>query len=189
MVHYIKIFATHRPCIVLFYDASESKGQTGLVKNAGNPQTGISSLTLGIKSVLRYIWRGGHTMYLHTYFPFIYETLTPTCTIEQLYVTTDILDDAISRYSESQSKFQACQCKNPVRWGQGNGQQRSNDAKQEFTSKQTFPWQISLGLSNPKGVWVIFIIENSFHSCVFLLACKTIGRSLESNLCIFIVYL
>lgn len=46
-------------------------------------------------------------MYLHTSFSLIYETLTSTCTIEQLYVMTVILDDAISRYSESQSQFEA----------------------------------------------------------------------------------
>lgn len=77
-------------------------------------------------------------MYLHTSFPLIYVTLALTCKTEQLYVLTVILDDAISRYSESQSKFQARKCKNSVRWGQGNGHQRSNDAKQELTSKQTF---------------------------------------------------
>jgi hypothetical protein len=40
--------------IVLVYDASESKGQTGLVKNRGNPQTGFSSLISGIKRVVMF---------------------------------------------------------------------------------------------------------------------------------------
>lgn len=79
VAHYVKILATHRTCIVLVYDASESKCQTGLVKNGGNPQTGISSLISGVKRVVRFK-QGSYGV--HTSFPLT--TLRPTYTTEQI---------------------------------------------------------------------------------------------------------
>jgi len=47
--------------IVLVYDPSESKGQTGLVKNGANSQTGFSSLISVIKRVV--MFKQSHTTY------------------------------------------------------------------------------------------------------------------------------
>lgn len=95
MAHYVKILATHRTCIVLVNDASESKCQTGLVKNDGNPQTGISSLISGIKRVARFK-QGSYGV--HTSFP-----LRPTYTTEQILCDDCHVSTMLSRITKQVS--------------------------------------------------------------------------------------
>lgn len=126
MAHYVKILATHRTCIVLVNDASESKCQTGLVKNDGNPQTGISSLISGIKRVARFK-QGSYGV--HTSFP-----LRPTYTTEQILCDDCHVSMMLSRITKQVSGL-SDSLKILLDGEQGNEQQRLNDSKQEFTSK------------------------------------------------------